>query len=453
MPEAAAALAAGLRRIREQHGPEATLFLVSPRVSAETAWLCATLAKQQDSRFVFPAEDLRRAALPDAGGLSGFNISTAKQDDISRAEVLVTIGEQVCAYNPVFGFALRRAAQREAAWIHVGPVPAAWKRLVTLHVDCRTGDEAAALSAICGAVVSQGLADAKCFSSASNGQAVPTHGFAPSVPGCAEAARLIANPSKRAILVVNQDLPVGSDHADVRWAADLALLTGRTGGASGGLLVVKNEANGQGVQDAVYGGGFAGPEELARAQAGLRAGTIKGVVLVGVDPAGLGELAADLARAEFTAAIDLFPNTATARADVVVPLCPIQEEDGTLVSFDGRITAIRRVFKPLAGFGNLEFLAETLTRAGGEPLTLAATRAAMAAALPLYRGLGAATPAAYLCDQAAGSGAAMSFSLAPLAPSVSLAPYQSATTFSRVVESRLRARLSGQPVPEPCGTR
>jgi anaerobic selenocysteine-containing dehydrogenase len=252
---------------------------------------------------------------------------------------------------------------------------------------------------------------------------------------------------------VNQDLPVGSDHADVRWAADLALLTGRTGGASGGLLVVKNEANGQGVQDAIYGGGFAGPEDLARAQAGLRAGTIKGVVLVGVDPAGLGELAADLARAEFTAAIDLFPNSATARADVAVPLCPIQEEDGTLVSFDGRITAIRRVFKPLAGFGNIEFLAEAIVRSGGEPLALAATRAAMAAALPLYRGLGAAPSTVYLCDQAVGSGATVSFSLAPLAPGSSLGAYESATTFSRVVESRLRARLSGQSVPEPCGTR
>ena len=61
MPEAAAALHAGLARTREAHGPDALLFLVSPRVSTEAAWLFASLAKREGTRFVFPAEDLRRA--------------------------------------------------------------------------------------------------------------------------------------------------------------------------------------------------------------------------------------------------------------------------------------------------------------------------------------------------------------------------------------------------------
>jgi predicted molibdopterin-dependent oxidoreductase YjgC len=255
------------------------------------------------------------------------------------------------------------------------------------------------------------------------------------------------------VLAVNQDAPVGGDHAEVGWAADLALLTGRIGGDAGGLLIVKNEANGQGVQDALYGTGFAGPEDLARARAALRAGTIKAVVLVGVDPAGLGDLAADLRLADFTAAIDLFPTAATARADVVVPLCPIQEEDGTLVSFDGRITSVRRVFKPLAGFGNLEFLGETIVRTGGEPSTPAAVRAAMAAAHPLYRGLVGATGTAYLCDAAAISGIVRSFLLAPLDRPLALRTYEPTTTFSRIAQAALRARLMGQPAAEPVAAR
>ena len=84
MADAAKALATGLAGIRDAHGPDAILFLTSPRVSTEAAWLFASLAKQCGSRFVFPAEDLRRAALPDVRGLSGHNISTAKQDDLLR---------------------------------------------------------------------------------------------------------------------------------------------------------------------------------------------------------------------------------------------------------------------------------------------------------------------------------------------------------------------------------
>ena len=443
MAEAATALAAGLRGIRDTHGPGATLFLASPRVSSEAAWLFASLAKQCGSRFVLPAEDLRRAAIPDASGLSGHNISTAKQDDVLSAGVVVTVGEHLFAYNPVFGFKILRAAQNGAAWIHVGPAPTAWKRMVTLHLDCTAGEEAAALEAICGAVVAQGAYDAEGLAAVANGQAFLSHAFGQPGPKVAEAAALIGDASTRVVLVVNQDASVGSDHADVRWAADLALLTGRTGGAKGGLLVVKNDANGQGVQDVFYGGGFTSAADLEKAKSLLAAGKIKAVVLLGVDPAGIDGLEAALGTAHFTAAVDMFRTSATDRADVVVPLCPLQEEDGCVVSFDGRITTFRKAFKPLTGFSNLEFLAEALAQTGGARLDLAATRTAIAKALPLYRALAVGAPTAYLCDEAASAGADRAFCMASVSSSTGCAAYQSATTFSRVAEAKLRTDLKG----------
>jgi NADH dehydrogenase/NADH:ubiquinone oxidoreductase subunit G len=292
--------------------------------------------------------------------------------------------------------------------------------------------------------VASGVYDAAGLAAAANGQAFLSHAFGQPGPSVAEAAAHIADASKKAILVVNQDAPVGGDHADVRWTADLALLTGRTGGAKGGLLVVKNEANGQGVQDVLYEGGFTSPADLARAKSLLDAGTFKAIVLLGVDPAGIAGLTAGLAAAQFTAAMDLFKTAATERADVVVPLCPIQEEDGSVVSFDGRITPFRRAFKPLAGFGTVEFLSEALLQAGGERLDLPATRQAIAGALPLYRTLGTDAPTAtYLCDQSAARGAVPRFSMAPVSSGPAGAAYQPATTFSRVVEAKLRADLKG----------
>jgi NADH dehydrogenase/NADH:ubiquinone oxidoreductase subunit G len=237
----------------------------------------------------------------------------------------------------------------------------------------------------------------------------------------------------------------------VRWAADLALLTGRTGGAKGGLLVVKNDANGQGVQDAIYDGGFANGADLAQAKADLRTGKIKSVVLLGVDPAGLDDLDVDLANAQFTAAIDLFPTAATARADVMVPLAPLQEEEGSVVSFDGRITVFKRAFKPLAGFGSVEFLAETLVHAGGDRLDLTAVRRAVVAALPLYGPLASGTSTAYLADEAARHAGPQRFAMAPLPSGRAGVGYQSATTFSRVAEARLRGSLRAQPAAETAG--
>jgi NADH dehydrogenase/NADH:ubiquinone oxidoreductase subunit G len=264
----------------------------------------------------------------------------------------------------------------------------------------------------------------------------------------AEAAALVADAARKVVIVVNQDAAVGSDYSDLCWAADLALLTGRTGGAKGGLLVVKNDANGQGVQDVIYDGGFATSAGLARAKAKLASGTIKAVVFLGVDPAGLDGLDADLAKAEFTAAVDLFPTAATARADVVVPLTPLQEEDGSVVSFDGRITAFKRVFRPLAGFSSVEFLAEALAQAGGDRLDLPAARRAIAAALPLYGSLTSTTPMAYLCDEASRHTVVQCFALTPVPSRRAPRAYESATTFSRAAEATLHASLQGDPLTE-----
>ena len=60
MGAAASALAAGLKAFNG----EEILFLASPRISNETAFLFASLAKQSGSRNVFAAEDLRRPSLP-----------------------------------------------------------------------------------------------------------------------------------------------------------------------------------------------------------------------------------------------------------------------------------------------------------------------------------------------------------------------------------------------------
>jgi formate dehydrogenase major subunit len=438
MPEAARALVDGLARVRAAHGAESILFLASPRVSTESAWLFASLARRIGTRFVFPAEDLLRAGLPDASGLSGFNISTAAQGDLADADVVVTVGERVAAYNPVFEFAIRRATKRGAAWVHVGPVPAAWRRDVTHAVDCLAGEEAAALSALCGAIAAEGLVDRGRLAEIENVDSFLARPFARPMPGVEEAARLIAEAGKKVVLAINQDAAVGSDGSEVAWAADLALLTGRTGGGRGGLLVVKNDANGQGVQDVIYGAGFAGGADLAAAQARLRAGGIKAVVFLGVDPAGLGDLDAYLARAEFTAAIDLFPTAATARADVVVPLCPLQEEAGSVVSFDGRVVKFERVFKPLAGFTTPEFLGEAEALAGGARLGPAAIRVAIAAALPLYRSLAKEGTTALLRDEAALASGRPRFRGLLLPTQGQGAAYGSATTVSRRYDARIR---------------
>jgi len=108
----------------------------------------------------------------------------------------------------------------------------------------------------------------------------------------------------------------------------------------------------------------------------------------------------------------------------VVPLAPLAEEDGSIVSFDGRILKFRRAFKPLAGFDNVAFLGRALQQAGGSALELAGVRAGIAAAAPAFESLTGDLPNVYL------DGGPKGFFLAPSAPS-QVSAYLSATTFAR----------------------
>nr|WP_320132212.1 FAD-dependent oxidoreductase [uncultured Holophaga sp.] len=404
---AAAALVGGLRGLKG----EEILFLASPRISNESAYLLASLARQVGTRNLFAAEDLARPALPESVPM------TLRQDEVAKADLVVTVGGAAMKYNPVFGFKVRRAIAGGARLIHIGPLDPAWQPLVTCHLPCAAGEEAGVLAALAGVLQEEGLQKAWSVAQASNAASLRGFVFPEASPAVRKAAALLGA-AERPAVIVNRDALSGSDGAELKWASDLALLSGA------GLLMVRNEANGQGFQDIVYGGGLTSSADLAKAKAALAAGSLKAVVLVGVDPEGL-SCVEELARVPFRVAMDVFGTAFSDAADVVVPLAPLAEEEGSTVSFDGRILKFRRAFKPLSGFGNLDFLGCALQEAGGVAPDLAAIREAIAGQSPAYAGLSSDLPQVFLAADRKRHLFLASWGAGPAVP------YSSATTYSR----------------------
>jgi formate dehydrogenase major subunit len=405
MIDAALALADGLRPFKG----EEILFLASPRVTTEVAYLFGRLARQTGSRFVVAAEDLRRPALPDV--TLG---STVAQEEVEKAEVIVTVGEAATAYNPVFGFKVRRALANGARLLHVGGASREWARLADAHLDCPPGAEPALLAALCGVLARNGLGETQAF-------AYPKAG-----PDVEAAATLL---SGRVVVVANGDANATGDQRELAWASSLASLCG------GGLLAVGNEAGGRGFRDVIQGLDFSGAKDFQEAKLLLKRGAIKAVVALGTDLTVLGAL-----RPAFTAVVDIFATPDSAKADLVVPFCPVQEEDGSLVAFDGHLAAFPRAFKPLAGFTNLEFLAEALVQAGGPTLDLKGVRRAIAEGLPRYAPLAEGRPNSHV--RAPGAPA---FRPAPLEPQA-FTPYTTLTTYARIWEPQVLQPAQPAPV-------
>ncbi len=109
------------------------------------------------------------------------------------------------------------------------------------------------------------------------------------------------------------------------------------------LLMAEPEANGRGVRE-VFATSGATQSHLEQART-KRFGAVLAV-----------DAAEGLPLADFTTVFSLLPTAATEAANLVVPLTPLQEQDGTLSAFDGRTIAFKRAFKPLAGFDHRTIL-------------------------------------------------------------------------------------------------
>lgn len=103
---------------------------------------------------------------------------------------------------------------------------------------------------------------------------------------------------------------------------------------------------------------------------GLRDGSVKGLVLLGADPAGdhpSGTAGDALSRAEFVVSIDLFINDSNRGADVVLPAAGFAEVEGTMTNLEGRVQKVNRLV-PAPGQARPanEILADLADRLGGK---------------------------------------------------------------------------------------
>ncbi len=123
---------------------------------------------------------------------------------------------------------------------------------------------------------------------------------------------------------------------------------------------------------------------------GIRAGTIRSLVVFGEDVTQHGIGADLLARLELLVASDILPNATTAAAHYVLPGCAHAEKRGTFVNAKGRVQRFLKAVEPKGDARpEAEFLRELLagTGAGEVPATAEGLFNAMAREVPAFAGL------------------------------------------------------------------
>lgn len=391
----------GLGTALAADGPDALAFLGAPHSTNEENYLLQKLARALGTNNV--DNRARHCHVSTARALEerlGWPASTGGLEDLRGAEVILVVGANPAARQPVaFNSFVRPAVREGATLVHVDPVGNRTARAADVHLAPRPGTDAFVVDALCRRLLPgdrEFVADRTAgFEAFAAGLQDLEVGTAASEAGVdADDIERVATAIRAAdgVAAITGTGVENDDGATADALLNLLLLTGNVGRPGSGLFVFRGPPNEQGATDAgcipdrlpghqpigdpkararvgeEWGvevpadPGLTAPESLAAFGESVRA-----AVVVGENPAVSKRDEAwvreRLDALETLVVIELAETETTPHADVLLPAAAGPEKTGTVTNLDRRVQRLRPVATPPEGVRtDFEILRELGTR-------------------------------------------------------------------------------------------
>lgn len=404
--EALAHAAGAFRRIQAEHGVDSIGGIVSSRCTNEEGYLVQKLV-----RAAFGNNNVDTCARvchsPTGYGLGvtlGTSAGTQTFQSVDKADVILVIGANPTDGHPVFASRMKKRLRQGAQLIVADPrrielVKAPHVRAAH-HLQLRPGTNVSLITAMAHVVVTEGLVDEafvaeRCDTKSFNEWRVfvaetqhsPEATEAITGVPAAEmraAARLYAKAGNAAIYYGLGVTEHSQGSTMVMGIANLAMATGNLGREGVGVNPLRGQNNVQGscdmgsfphelpgyrhVSDSTVRGSFEAAWGVRiNPEPGLRipnmfdaavAGEFKGLYCQGEDivqsDPNIQHVAAALMAMECIVVQDIFLNETAKYAHVFLPGSSFLEKDGTFTNSERRISRVRKVMAPLAGYADWE---------------------------------------------------------------------------------------------------
>ncbi len=358
--EAIEAAARVLRGAREKHGPDAVAVMAAPRMTLEEAMLIRHLAAEAlGTREVGSFGQNRRGGpRRDLDDMLGETASTGVLDDINTADIILLAGADPSSTHPVVAMAVRRATRLGAEVVAVNSSHIDVLRSGDLWLDARRGTAGILYASVLNLLLKSSRLGKEDNLAALKDSVDPALLEEAANLSGVDAARIEAlaeklSTKKKIVAIYDLDDTLERATDDLRALAQLLFLTGHLGKKGEGLLLLRSDCNSEGARLA----GIANPLHMER---------IRGALVMYENPLGDFRAARAPGGIESLVVIDHFLTETARRADVVLPATTLAESDGTVVSFDRRLGAVRRASRT-AAFSTADILAK-LSRALGQPV-------------------------------------------------------------------------------------
>ncbi len=417
--EAIGHAASEFRRIQAKYGRDSIGGITSSRCTNEETFLVQKLV-----RAAFGNNNVDTCARvchsPTGYGLKntlGESAGTQAFDSVMKADVIIVVGANPTEGHPVFASQLKRRLRQGAKLIVIDPREIALVKTphieAEFHLPVRPGTNVALFNAIAHVVVTEGLtkeqyvADRcevdsynkwKAFVAEERNSPEATAASTGVMPELVRAAaRLYATAGNGAIYYGLGVTEHSQGSTMVMCIANLAMATGNLGREGVGVNPLRGQNNVQGSCDmGSFPHEFSGYRHVSDdavrasfekdwgvsllAEPGLRIpnmfeaaldGSFKGMYIQGEDPAqsdpDTQHVTAALAAMECVVVQDLFLNETAKYAHVFLPGSSFLEKDGTFTNAERRVSRVRKVMAPRAGFQDWE-VTILLSNAFGYPM-------------------------------------------------------------------------------------
>jgi formate dehydrogenase major subunit len=407
------------RRIQQKHGRHSIGGITSSRCTNEETYLVQKLvrAAMQTNNVDTCA---RVCHSPTGYGLKhtlGESAGTQAFTSVQKADVIVVIGANPTDGHPVFGSQLKRRLRQGAKLIVIDPRAIDLVRSphveAAQHLQLRPGTNVAVINALAHVIVTEGLAkedyalarcepkswqDWKAFISDPRHSPEATEAVT-GVPAARvrDAARTYAAAPNGAIYYGLGVTEHSQGTTMVMGIANLAMATGNLGREGVGVNPLRGQNNVQGscdmgsfphelpgyrhVSDPAVRSSFEAAWNVSLLdEPGLRIpnmfeaaldGSFRGLYIQGEDilqsDPNTNHVSAALAAMECVVVQDIFLVETARFAHVFLPGSSFLEKDGTFTNAERRISRVRKVMEPLAGYADWE-ITMLLSRALGYPM-------------------------------------------------------------------------------------
>jgi formate dehydrogenase major subunit len=411
--------ASEFKRIQAKYGREAVGGITSSRCTNEEAYLV-----QKMVRAAFKNNNVDTCARvchsPTGYGLKntiGESAGTQEFASVQKADAIILIGANPTEGHPVFGSQLKRRIRQGAKLIVIDPRRIALVRTphiqADFHLQIKPGTNVAMMNALAHVVVTEGLTREqyvrercevdsydrwKAFVSRPEQSPEATESVT-GVPAAMVrgAARMFASVPNGAIYYGLGVTEHSQGTTTVMTIANLAMATGNVGREGVGINPLRGQNNVQGSCDM---GSF--PHELTAyrhvsdnkvrgefeanwgvkldPEPGLRIsnmfeaaleGAFKGIYVEGEDMAqsdpNTQHVQAAFSAMECVVVQDLFLNETAKYAHVFLPGSTFLEKDGTFTNAERRVSRVRKIIEPRAGYADWE-VTQLLSNALGYPM-------------------------------------------------------------------------------------